>query len=216
MFSFRIWLWCSLRLVYTSVRNCLRPALGSLFGATSDPQFVVDSSRLGFAQDHPSCSAQLGFNSTRSKGISTVTKVITGFSSVCLCLLVYYQPWTSHRLNCFWDGFWWDRGVWLLNLPWQVLFRLQGIWWVCSPDPKPLVWICLGLLPCTQQGWSPTSLWGGALKVQVLCLPETGRLFYVPPVRGKHQFIWVYDMAVPYNQSDNPWVCICCCLFSRG
>ena len=199
------------------VRCCPLVAVGSLFKATSNPQVVIDSSRLGCTKDGPCCSVQLGFNNIRGMSANNPSHwricSVCLYVSTCCCLSLVIDLSVSKKSSA---GI---GGIRFLSVPWQVPFRLQGRWWVCSTSSSPLVSVCSGLFPCIQQGGAPTRLSGGASRVPVLGLPETGRVFLWLSPKGRHQSVsWENTWYVCTLQpvSDTLLLCVCCCLLSRG
>ena len=74
-----------------------------------------------------------------------------------------------------------NKGLWFLDLPRQVPFRIQGRWWLSPLSTEPLVWVCPGLSPCTWQGRTPfgvlePSFGSGDVRMAFLWLSLKGRV----------------------------------------
>lgn len=130
------------------IRCYLCLALGSLFNATRDPQFVDDTSRLGCNQDGPSCSESLAFIITGSRGES---ENVPSYCRIFLCMSLPVsagQSTVSVKLvadpTVFESASGRIRGLGLLDFPLEMPFGYQGRQWECFPTPKPLVWVCPG------------------------------------------------------------------------
>ena len=174
------------------------------------------SSRLGSAQDGPSCSAQLGSNSTGSKVCQQMAQVTYRYTSVCLCLSVCCQHYNSCGPTISERASGGIRGMGL-SLLWYVPSKLPGR--CIFPHPWATSLSLLGIISLYLSGLDPSRLLGGASRVQILGLPETGRVFLWLSCEGQAPVYflvlsWFWESTwygcTLQPVSDTPWDCVCC------